>query len=67
MNGPNGAAVGTPGRIVEDEWAELDEGPRCLACVHLWSDHSAVDVRYCTATLAMSHERGCICDRTRSR
>ena len=62
MNGLNDAAVGAPGRTVEDEWAELDEGPRCLACVHLWSEHSPIDARFCTATLAMSHERGCICD-----
>jgi hypothetical protein len=67
MSGLNGAAVGSPSRPAEAERPDQDEGGRCLVCVHPWSEHSALDVRFCTATLAMSHQRGCICGPARGR
>jgi|tagenome__1003787_1003787.scaffolds.fasta_scaffold18842969_2 hypothetical protein len=67
MSALNGAAVESPGQAAEDGRRDREEGRRCLACVHPWSEHSALDVRFCTATLAMSHERGCICGPVRGR
>ncbi|WP_285743524.1 RGCVC family protein [Lentzea sp. NBRC 105346] len=33
----------------------------CAACVHSWSEHDALGVRYCTATTTFTLVRGCIC------
>jgi hypothetical protein len=33
----------------------------CHACVHPWADHNAIDVRFCTATVRMGLDRGCVC------
>ncbi|MEK6437607.1 MULTISPECIES: RGCVC family protein [unclassified Pseudonocardia] len=33
----------------------------CHACEHPWADHTAIDVRFCTATVRMSRDRGCVC------
>ncbi|WP_181783029.1 RGCVC family protein [Pseudonocardia pini] len=59
MTGLNGVTVESPDQVAADE--AQDEGARCLACVHLWSEHGPLDVRFCTATLAKHHDRGCIC------
>jgi hypothetical protein len=61
MTGLNGVTLGSPVQTVDPDGPDPDEGPRCLACVHLWSAHTPIDVRFCTATLAMSHQRGCVC------
>ena len=33
----------------------------CGACAHAWDAHDALGARYCTATMASTRERGCIC------
>ncbi|MBB5959539.1 hypothetical protein FHS29_006160 [Saccharothrix tamanrassetensis] len=46
----------TSGVIVE----QLTEG-QCAACAHPLAAHDAISVRFCTATTAGRHERGCVC------
>lgn len=34
----------------------------CSMCPHLWADHDALGVRFCTASrTAKAKDRGCIC------
>jgi hypothetical protein len=33
----------------------------CDCCVHSWQAHDAMAQRFCGATMAMAHIRGCIC------
>ncbi|GAA1847781.1 hypothetical protein GCM10009836_29270 [Pseudonocardia ailaonensis] len=55
MSTVNGASVDRP----VDEGVEAAD--RCRACPHPWAGHGALDRRFCTATLSLSHRRGCIC------
>ena len=41
--------------------AEPAAADGCPACPHPLSDHSALDTRFCAATVSMSRDRGCIC------
>ncbi|MBM7808258.1 hypothetical protein JOD57_004095 [Geodermatophilus bullaregiensis] len=36
-------------------------GPACDACPHATSDHDAIGLRFCRATLTGAITRGCIC------
>jgi hypothetical protein len=38
-----------------------DASQACAVCSHPWSEHDTRDVRFCTATVASSSTRGCIC------
>jgi hypothetical protein len=33
----------------------------CQVCPHRWADHDALGRRFCSATLEVGWERGCIC------
>jgi hypothetical protein len=33
----------------------------CAACVHPWAEHDRIAVRFCAATTAEQHDRGCVC------
>ncbi|WP_158890960.1 RGCVC family protein [Amycolatopsis anabasis] len=33
----------------------------CAVCAHPWSAHDVVAARYCAATMAGGHDRGCVC------
>ncbi|WP_246258676.1 RGCVC family protein [Amycolatopsis anabasis] len=33
----------------------------CAACPHPWSGHDLIAARYCAATVAGGHSRGCVC------
>lgn len=43
----------------------LDAGPAdpraCLACPHALDAHDGLGTRFCAATTAAGHSRGCIC------
>ncbi|MCF7552375.1 RGCVC family protein [Pseudonocardia sp. WMMC193] len=64
MSGVNGSAAPAAVDPVPSTSAEptgqADEG-RCRACPHPWAEHGALDARFCDATFAHSHDRGCIC------
>lgn len=33
----------------------------CAACAHPWAEHDQIAARYCAATTAGRHDRGCVC------
>ncbi|MFC5062938.1 RGCVC family protein [Actinomycetospora atypica] len=33
----------------------------CSVCPHMWAEHDALGVRFCTATMETAKDRGCIC------
>ncbi|RZS43820.1 uncharacterized protein DUF2769 [Herbihabitans rhizosphaerae] len=39
-------------------------GAVCPACPHYWATHDKISARFCAATLARKHERGCVCPAT---
>jgi hypothetical protein len=46
---------------VTDTNSDVITSEKCSACKHPWEKHDALGVRYCTATMASSLSRGCIC------
>jgi hypothetical protein len=40
---------------------DLRADGRCPACAHPWDRHDVISARYCTATIASTLTRGCIC------
>ncbi len=48
-----------PQEVKTDIRAGADD--RCAACDHPWSEHDALGMRFCTATVTSSLSRGCIC------
>jgi hypothetical protein len=42
---------------------EAPEAPpgTCSVCPHMWDAHDALGRRYCSASMASSRSRGCIC------
>ncbi|SDC91944.1 hypothetical protein SAMN05660690_2924 [Geodermatophilus telluris] len=56
----------TSARTGRHEWpreavpGSVDE-PRCDGCPHPASDHDAIALRFCRATLAAALDRGCVC------
>jgi hypothetical protein len=41
--------------------AESRDHPGCDVCLHPMSDHDAIGLRFCRATLAGAIPRGCVC------
>ncbi|WP_083752575.1 RGCVC family protein [Actinosynnema sp. ALI-1.44] len=33
----------------------------CLVCPHPWNAHDPIGIRFCNATAAAGHDRGCVC------
>jgi hypothetical protein len=33
----------------------------CSACGHPWAEHDQIAARFCAATTAGRHDRGCVC------
>jgi hypothetical protein len=44
-------------QIVAEPQAEVT----CLVCPHPWDAHDPIGIRFCTATAAGGHNRGCVC------
>ncbi|MBE1468640.1 RGCVC family protein [Kibdelosporangium phytohabitans] len=40
---------------------EPQAGVICRVCPHPWDAHDPIGVRFCTATAASGHDRGCVC------
>jgi hypothetical protein len=41
--------------------AEPDADVICFVCPHPWDAHDRIGIRFCTATAAAGHNRGCVC------
>lgn len=52
-------------QVVNTATAEADGSDRarsiCAACTHPWDAHDQIGRRFCTATIAGSYHRGCVC------
>jgi hypothetical protein len=41
--------------------SEPQAGVICFVCPHPWDAHDPIGIRFCTATAAAGHIRGCVC------